>query len=220
MQTRVWQVDPARPEAGALEEAVRLLLAGLPVALPTDTVYGLAADLAAAGGLDALFAAKGRPASNPLVLLLAEVGQAAGWIRATPALEPLAGRFWPGPLTIVVPAADAVPVRVTAGRPSVGLRVPDCVVARALVAALGRPLPTTSANRSGGPDPRSASEVLAALQGLIPLVLDGGPCPGGRASTVVDVSVTPPVVRRAGPISTGALRELLPDLLEVPGQPR
>jgi L-threonylcarbamoyladenylate synthase len=217
MQTRVWTVDPARPAPAALEEAVRLLRAGQCVAFPTDTVYGVGADLAAPGGLDALYAAKDRPAANPLVLLLADLGQATGWIRPGPALEALAARFWPGPLTLVVTAADSVPPRVTAGRPSVGLRVPDCALARALVAALGRPLPTTSANRSGGPDPRNASEVLAALGGRVPLLLDGGPSPGGQASTVLDLSVEPPLVRRAGPVSVEELRRVLPGLVGGPG---
>jgi len=182
-------------------QAIAVLRAGGIVALPTDTVYGIAVDLASPGGLERLFAAKRRPPDRGIVLLLADTAQAAAIGRLDQGARSLADAFWPGGLTLVVdqlPGSVFPPV-LTGGERTIGLRVPDHAAPRALAAALG-PLPTTSANVSGEPDARSAAEVLRALGDVVDLVLDGGPTPGGRPSTVVDLSGGRPRIARVGAI--------------------
>ena len=183
-------------------EAVALLRAGRIVAVPTDTVYGIAADLRLPDGIERLFAAKGRPPEKAVAVLLADAAQAEVLGVVGPAARVLADRFWPGGLTLVLPAraSAALPPILAAGTPTIGVRVPDHPAPRALAAALG-PLPTTSANRSGEPDARDAAEIAERLGDAIALVLDGGPIRGGPASTVVDCSGDLPVIRRAGAIA-------------------
>jgi L-threonylcarbamoyladenylate synthase len=188
--------------AAARAEAVELLRAGEIVAIPTDTVYGIAADLALPDSIERLFAAKRRPPEKAVALLLADVDQAGVLGVLGPAARVLAERFWPGGLTLVLPRrADArLPAAIAAGAATVGVRVPDHPTPRALASALG-PLPTTSANVSGEPDARDAPEIVALLGDAIALVLDGGPVRGGPASTVVDCSGPSPIVRRIGAIA-------------------
>jgi len=201
---------------GARDEAVRVLRAGGVVAVPTDTVYGIAVNLETPGGIERLFAAKQRPPEKAIALLLADAAQAATIGALTPAAAALARSCWPGGLTLVVPRRADVPVpaALTGGPqapgaiPTVGLRVPDHEAPRALARALG-PLPTTSANRSGEPELRDADEIEAALGGAIELILDGGPALGGPASTVVDCSGPVPVIRRAGAIPADAVDAIL-----------
>jgi len=201
---------------GARDEAVRVLRAGGVVAVPTDTVYGIAVNLETPGGIERLFAAKQRPPEKAIALLLADAAQAATIGALTPAAVALARSCWPGGLTLVVPRRADVPVpaALTGGPqapgaiPTVGLRVPDHEAPRALARALG-PLPTTSANRSGEPELRDADEIEAALGGAIELILDGGPALGGPASTVVDCSGPVPVIRRAGAIPADAVDAIL-----------
>jgi L-threonylcarbamoyladenylate synthase len=195
-----------RPPSG-LRRAAELLRAGELVAFPTDTVYGVGAVVWDAGAVAKLYEAKLRPADKAIPVLLAdaeELARVAGDL--SPAALRLAERFWPGPLTIVVPRGDSIPDEVSAGGASVAVRVPDHDLARALIRAAGAPLAATSANLSGRPSPVTAQEVVAELGGRIPLVLDGGPCPGGVASTVVDLTGPAPVLLRLGPLS---LREIL-----------
>jgi len=187
--------------APARAEAVALLRAGGIVAVPTDTVYGIAADMALPDAIERLFAAKGRPPERAVAVLLADASQAAalGVVPAAAAL--LAERFWPGGLTLVLPVRpDArLPRVLSGGAPTIGVRVPDHPAPRALATALG-PLPTTSANRSGEADARDAAEVLARLGDALALVLDGGPVRGGPASTVVDCASGLPSILREGAI--------------------
>jgi L-threonylcarbamoyladenylate synthase len=186
-----------------LRRAAELLRAGELVAFPTDTVYGVGAVVWDAGAVRKLYEAKLRPADKAIPVLLADAQDLALVAGALPpAVLRLAGRHWPGPLTIVVPRAAAVPDEVTAGGASVAVRVPDHDLARALIRAAGAPLAATSANLSGQPSPVTAEEVVAQLGGRIPLVLDGGPCPGGVASTVVDLTGPAPVILRPGPLTT------------------
>lgn len=194
----------------ARAEAVALLRAGQIVALPTDTVYGLAADLALPEAIERLFAAKRRPPDKAVALLLADADQASVLGIVGPAARVLAGRFWPGGLTLVLPRGpDArLPAILAAGTSTVGVRVPDHPAPRALAAALG-PLPTTSANLSGEPDARDASEIAARFGDAIALVLDGGAIRGGPPSTVVDCATGRPVIRRVGAISAAAIAEVL-----------
>lgn len=194
----------------ARAEAVERLRAGEIVALPTDTVYGIAADLALPDAIERLFAAKRRPREKAVALLLTDADQAAVLGIVDPAARVLAERFWPGGLTLVLrrrPDAH-LPAVLAAGAPTVGVRVPDHAAPRALAAALG-PLPTTSANLSGEPDARDAAEIAARLGAAIALVIDGGPVRGGPASTVVDCTGPAPVIRRIGAIPPPAIAAAL-----------
>ena len=186
--------------------AIDALRGGGIVALPTDTVYGIAVGLDTPGGIEALFAAKHRPPERGIALLLADAAQAPTIGQWPAAAATLAASFWPGGLTIVVRRRSDVelPAALTGGAPTIGLRVPDHPAPRALAAAVG-PLPTTSANRSGEPE---AQEAVDAIE----LVLDGGPARGGTASTVVDCSVDPPRVLRHGAISDGAIEAVLAEV--------
>jgi L-threonylcarbamoyladenylate synthase len=191
-------IDAADPRA--LETAGSALRRGELVALPTDTVYGLAANVWDAGAVSRLFEVKGRDPTKPVAILV------AGWdglleVAATPpeSVRRLADRFWPGPLTLVVKRLPTLPSELSP-TDSIGLRVPDQPFTLKLLGEVG-PLAVTSANRSGYPDSRTAAEVLAAFSGLVELVIDGGPTPGGLPSTVVDCTVDPPALLRTGPIS-------------------
>jgi L-threonylcarbamoyladenylate synthase len=206
VNTEIVTVDPARPDPRAIARAAELLRAGRLVAFPTETVYGLGADALDPAAVRGVFRAKGRPATNPLIVHVADpagvASVAADW---PPAAARLAERFWPGPLTLVLPKRPAVPDEVTAGGPTVAVRCPDHPVARALIRKAAVPLAAPSANRSTELSPTRAEHVLRSLGGRIDLILDAGPCPGGIESTVVDV--TGPVVRvlRPGPITVPML---------------
>ncbi len=185
-------------DAGRVE-AIEALRRGRLVALPTDTVYGLAVALDADDGLGRLFAAKDRPLDRAIVLLLADHRQAETVGVLDPAAHVLAAAFWPGGLTLVVPQRPdaALPVELTGGAATIGLRLPAHDAPQAIALALG-PLPVTSANRSGEPPATDAAEVLAGLGGSpeLDLVLDGGRVPGGVASTVVDCTGGPARILR------------------------
>ncbi len=198
--------DDPRGRAAAID----VLRAGGIVALPTDTVYGIACDLGAPGGVERLFTAKSRPADRAIMLLLADASQAPAIGIVGPAARLLAERFWPGGLTLVVPRQPSVrlPAALTGGIPTIGLRTPDHPTPRELATALG-PLPTTSANISGQPQPSDPQQIADELGDGIDLVLDGGPAAGGPASTVVDCTGERPRVLRAGAIDPAALADAL-----------
>lgn len=205
MQTRVL---PATPEH--IDAAAALLREGRLVAFPTETVYGLGADALNPEAVAAIFAAKGRPAEDPLIVHLADpydLPRVAGTIPAAAML--LAERFWPGPLTLVLPRGPAVPLSVTAGRDTVAVRVPAHAVARALIVAAGVPVAAPSANRFGHTSPTSAAHVLADLDGRIDLVLDSGPSLIGVESTVLDLTAATPTLLRPGGVSLEQLRSAL-----------
>lgn len=204
-------LPPIRPDGDAARaEAVAVLRAGGIVAVPTDTVYGIAADMALPDAIERLFAAKRRPPEKAVAVLLSDADQA--WTLGVPsaAARALAEAFWPGGLTLVLPTRPgvALPRVLAAGAPTIGVRVPDHDAPRAIARALG-PLPTTSANVSGEPDARDAQEIAGRLGGALALVIDGGPIRGGPASTVVDCSVEPPVIRREGAIPALRIAEIL-----------
>jgi L-threonylcarbamoyladenylate synthase len=190
--------------------AVELLRAGGIVAVPTDTVYGIAADLALPDAIERLFAAKRRPPEKAVAVLLADAAQAAALGEMSPAARVLAERFWPGGLTLVLPVRPGVrlPRVLAANAPTIGVRVPDHSCPRELAAALG-PLPTTSANLSGQADAGDAAEVAALLGDAVALVIDGGPIRGGAASTVVDCVGLAPVIRRSGAIPASSIAAAL-----------
>jgi L-threonylcarbamoyladenylate synthase len=194
-----------------LTPAAALLRAGELVAFPTDTVYGVGAIAWNREAVGKLYVAKLRALDKAIPILLADPADLDLVARdVSPTARRLAERFWPGPLTIVVGRASQVPDEVTAGGDSVAVRVPDHAVARALIREAGAPLATTSANLSGGASPVTAQEVAAQLAGRIAMILDGGRCPGGKASTVVDLTGPSPVVLRPGPIG---LEEILEAVL-------
>jgi len=194
----------------ARAEAVEVLRAGGIVAVPTDTVYGIAADMALPDAIERLFAAKRRPPEKAVAVLLADVDQASSLAVMDAAARLLGERFWPGGLTLVLPVKPGVvlPRVLAAGAPTIGVRVPAHDAPRALARVLG-PLPTTSANHSGDPDARDAAEIAERLGAAVALVLDGGPIHGGPASTVVDCTLDLPVVLREGAIPAAEIAAAL-----------
>jgi L-threonylcarbamoyladenylate synthase len=201
-------VLPPTPES--IAAAAATLRAGGMVALPTETVYGLAADATDGAAVAAVYAAKGRPRFNPLIVHVAEPVAVAAYAVPTPPAEALIARFWPGPLTLVLPARPDSPIAslVTAGLDTIAVRLPDHAVTRAVIAATGRPLAAPSANRSGGVSPTTAAHVVADL-GADVLVLDGGPCAAGIESTILDLTHDPPQLIRAGAVTVAAIAAVL-----------
>lgn len=198
-----------RDDEAGRRNAIDVLRAGGIVALPTDTVYGISVALGTPGGVERLFDVKRRPSDKAVMVLVDDIDQAAAIVDVPPAARALA-ELWPGGLTLVLPlrAEAAIPAALTAGTATLGVRVPDHPAPRRLAREIG-PLPTTSANRSGAPDTRSADDVLAALGDGIDLVLDGGPSRGGVPSTVVDCTVDPVRVLRPGAIALDRIASLL-----------
>lgn len=211
IRTEVVVVDAARPEPAIIERAARLLRGGEVVVFPTETVYGLGADVFQPEALERIFAAKGRPHSDPLIAHIADEG--ALELLATDIPEQarrLAGVFWPGPLTLILPRGPRVPYLVTAGLETVAVRMPRHPVALALIRALGSPIAAPSANRFMHVSPTTAQHALADLAGRVPLILDGGPCEVGVESTVLDLCSETPVILRPGGVSLEALRSVVP----------
>lgn len=196
-------------DAAGIEEARRLLAAGEVVAFPTETYYGLAADARDEAAVAKVFAAKERPADVAVALIARDLDavRALASGELPRAAVDLAAAFWPGPLTIVIRAASSVPVALTAGTGTIGVRLSPHPVAAALAEAF--PITATSANVSGRPALRTAAEVAAELPGIA-LVLDGGETPGGLPSTLVDVTADPPRIVRAGAVSAESLRAVVP----------
>ncbi|HXI80596.1 MAG TPA: L-threonylcarbamoyladenylate synthase [Verrucomicrobiae bacterium] len=196
--------------------AIEALRAGAIVALPTDTVYGIAVAMDAPGGIERLFAAKRRAPEKGIVLLLADAAQAREIGHWPPAAAALADAFWPGGLTLVVPRRPdvALPEALTGGAATIGLRVPDHPAPRALAAAVG-PLPTTSANISGLPEAGDAAAILDQLGDEVGLILDGGTAHGGPSSTVVDCSVDPPRLLRPGAVAITDVEAVLGRAIET-----
>lgn len=207
---RVQRIDPALPDPALIAGAAELLRAGQLVAYPTETFYGLAADPRNPQAVERVFQAKGRPERMALPLIAADPETAVTCFRQFPeSARRLAAAFWPGPLTLVLPAAGDLPARLLGGGATVGLRVSSHPVALALARAAGGPIIATSANRSGQPPPLSAEEVEQALGGEVALVLDGGPTRGGQASTVLDLGPEPPRVVRSGAVPLAELERVL-----------
>jgi len=202
-------------DAGIICHAQHLLRSGEVVAFPTDTVYGVGAHAFQPEAVAALYAVKNRPTTKAIPILVAQIEDMARVARHVPAVAwELAERFWPGALTLVLPRAEQIPSVVTAGGDTVAVRYPDHPTPLVLMRSAGAPLAATSANLSGQPSPTSALQVAEQLAGRVPLIIDGGRCPGGVPSTVVDLSVEPPRLLRAGAISARELADLLSDLVD------
>ncbi|HEU5348526.1 MAG TPA: L-threonylcarbamoyladenylate synthase [Ktedonobacterales bacterium] len=209
--TLVLAIPPDAIPPEAIARAASLLRAGEVVAFPTETVYGLGADATNATAVERIFAAKERPLSDPLIVHLAEAAQLGTVARdIPPEAERLAERFWPGPLTLVLPRGPRIPLIVAAGGDTVGVRVPSHPVALALLRAVNLPVAAPSANRFMHTSPTTAAHVLADLDGRIACVLDGGPTSVGVESTVVDLTTSPPRLLRPGGVTLEELRAILP----------
>ncbi len=199
MNTSVFRVDPECPEENVLARAAAILKQGGLVAFPTETVYGLGADATSDRAVARIFEAKGRPQDNPLIVHVSTAGEVDRLVRGVPPqAQALMRRFWPGPLTLVMWRSGVVADRVTAGLDTVGIRMPAHSVALGLIRLAGLPVAAPSANASGRPSPTTAAHVLRDLDGRIEAVVDGGPCGVGVESTVLDVTVSPPVILRPG----------------------
>lgn len=207
-------VEPAtrvQPLAGAPEEAARVLAAGSLVAFPTETVYGLGADAGNGEAVARLYAAKERPAFNPLIAHVHDLAAARRLARFDAAAERLAAAFWPGPLTLVLPRAPGAPLSAlaTAGLDTVAVRVPDHPLARAILKTFGGPVVAPSANRSGRVSPTTAAHVLADLDGRIDLIVDGGATRVGIESTIVACLGGPPLLLRPGGVAREEIERVL-----------
>ena len=211
--TLVVQVDRDNPDPYAIAHAADCLRRGGLVAFPTETVYGLGVHALNRDAVLKLFEAKGRPANDPLIVHVAEFTTIAVLVAEVPEVAAtLAGRFWPGPLTLVLPRGRDVPLEVTAGLDTVAVRIPSHPVARALLAAAALPIAAPSANLFSRPSPTRAAHVLEDLDGRIDMVLDAGATDVGVESTVVDVTVIPPRVLRPGAITLESLQSVLPSI--------
>ncbi len=200
------------PETAA--QAANIIKAGNLVAIPTETVYGLGANGLDPTAVAKIFEAKGRPQDNPLILHIAEASHMESICHSIPeSAYRLAEAFWPGPLTIVLPARDTVPKCTTAGLPTVAVRCPDCAVTRKIIALSGVPIAAPSANLSGKPSTTTAEHVYHDHKGNIPLIVDGGPCRVGVESTIVDLTEERPRLLRPGGITPEALISILGDLV-------
>lgn len=212
----------------ALEQAAALIREGQAVAVPTETVYGLAADATSPEAVARIYAAKGRPSFNPLIVHIASMDMARRIARFSPLAEELAGRFWPGPLTLVLPLQEesGIASLVTAGLPTIALRYPHHGAMQALIRESDRPLAAPSANASGAISPRRAEHVMASLGGRIPLILDAGPTEHGLESTIVAPETGLIRLLRPGPVTAEMLTRIMKcpvigaqgDKIEAPGQ--
>ncbi|MFZ5901345.1 L-threonylcarbamoyladenylate synthase [Desulforudis sp. DRI-14] len=219
VETHYWRVDPINPDQDVITAAARILRQGGLVAFPTETVYGLGANALDSRAVKRIFIAKGRPADNPLIVHVSDLEQAAAITAGLPPLAvKLAKAFWPGPLTLVLPKADAVPGEVTAGLDTVAVRMPDHRVALALIRAAGLPVAAPSANVSGRPSPTTGEHVRQDLEGRVEVILDAGPAPHGLESTILDLTTDVPVVLRPGGVTREALTRAIGTDVAVAGR--
>ena len=190
--------------------AAAILRAGGLVGIPTETVYGLGANGLSSAAVGKIFAAKGRPQDNPLILHVPDASWLARYCREVPdSAYTLAERFWPGPLTMILPRKDVVPDAVTAGLDTVGVRCPNHPVTLAIIRAADVPVAAPSGNTSGRPSPTCAAHMVEDMAGKIDAIVDGGPCGVGVESTIIDLTCTPPRLLRPGGLPLEALEEVL-----------
>lgn len=209
MQTKVLKADSMEN----IKLAANLIRKGETVAFPTETVYGLGADATNNAAVAKIFAAKGRPAFDPLIVHVASVGMLHWVANGIPEVAgQLIDTFWPGPLTLVLPKKDGIPDIVTAGLPTMAVRMPQNEAALALIKEAGVPIAAPSANSFGRPSPTCADHVIEDLGGKIALILDGGPTQVGIESTVLDLTCSPPVLLRPGGVSRESLEDILGEI--------
>jgi L-threonylcarbamoyladenylate synthase len=209
---RIWKWR--EEEAGAFWDEARAVLQrhGI-MAVPTETFFGLAVDPFQEKALDRLFALKDRSPEKPVLVLVDDATMLTQVVREVPAgAARLMARFWPGPLTLIFPAQASLPRGLTGGTGTIGVRQPRQALTCRLIAALGHPITGTSANRAGRPPLCGAAAVAREFGAGVDLILDAGPCPGGLPSTIVDVTVSPPRLVRAGALSSAELAEIMPEI--------
>jgi L-threonylcarbamoyladenylate synthase len=209
-ETKILSVSPTDPDPGAIEQAAEVLRAGGLVAFPTETVYGLGADVLNLEAIKNVFEVKGRPSDNPLIVHVAGTKQLDDIVDEIPDKGKVLGEaFWPGPLTLVMKRTILVSDLVTGGLDTVAVRMPDHPAALALIRAFGEGIVGPSANLSGRPSPTTANHVYDDLRGRVELILDAGPTVIGLESTVVDVTVDPPVILRLGGLTRERIEEVV-----------
>jgi L-threonylcarbamoyladenylate synthase len=208
-------IDPRNPEEEALSEAARILREGGIVAFPTETFYGLGVDARQEAAVEKIFRIKGRNVRNPISVIVDSEREVLPLVAAMPEeARILMQRFWPGPLTLVFSAAPSVSSHLTCGSGKIGIRVSSHTVARLLAKRIAGPLTATSANLSGGQECSTAEDVIHLFGDRLDAIIDGGPTLGGMGSTILDITVYPPLVLRAGAVS---LTEIL-DSLGIPAR--
>lgn len=216
MQTKVLKIDSAKIDDDYMKEAAALIREGELVAFPTETVYGLGADALHPEAAKKIYAAKGRPSDNPLIVHIAKFGDLVSIAREVPPqAEKLSKAFWPGPLTMIVWKNEKVPYETTGGMETVAVRMPDHPVALRLIEESGRLIAAPSANTSGKPSPTEASHVALDMDGRIPMILDGGPVGIGIESTIVDLTEDVPMILRPGYITKEMLEGVLGEEVRI-----
>lgn len=210
IETKVIKISPSDPQGDLLKQAAEVLRLGGLVAFPTETVYGLGADAFNAEAVRKVFEAKGRPPDNPLIVHIAEFEQIKSLTGEVPEVgKVLADAFWPGPLTLVVKSSPSIPKAVTGGLETVAVRIPKHSVTLELIKKLNKPIVGPSANKSGRPSPTTAQHVYDDLAGKIDLIIDSGPTTIGIESTVIDVTVSPPLILRFGGLTREKIEQLI-----------
>lgn len=221
MKTQIIKIDTGAPDWDKqLDQAAEILRSGGLVAFPTETVYGLGANALDEAAVKAIYEAKGRPSDNPLIVHIADTAAVKDLADNVPeAAQALMDEFWPGPLTLVMPRSSLVPDIITAGLDTVAVRMPSHPVASALIKKAGVPVAAPSANSSGRPSPTLARHVIEDLMGKVDVIIDGGNTEVGVESTVLDITVTPPVILRPGGVTLEQLRRVLEDVVgdQLPG---
>lgn len=213
METKLMTISNPETQAAAIDSAVSLLKNGEIVAFPTETVYGLGADAFNTAAVEKIFAAKNRPADNPLIVHIASYDQLESVVTKIPdTAKKLMRAFWPGPLSLVLFKQEKIPTITTGGLSTIVVRFPGHPVAQKLIAALGSPIAAPSANLSGKVSPTVALHVYEDLSGRIPLIIDDGPVEYGLESTVVDCTTEPPIILRPGSITLEQLRSVIPEI--------
>ncbi len=214
MQTLVKKIDAAKMTAEDFREAVELLRSGRLVAFPTETVYGLGGDAFDPTASARIYAAKGRPSDNPLIVHIADINELKRLCSEVPeAAYRLADKFWPGPLTMIMKKADCIPKETTGGLDTVAIRMPSHPIAKRLIEEAGLPIAAPSANASGRPSTTKAEHVIEDLDGRIDMIIDGGSSDIGLESTIVDLTCSPVQILRPGFITIEMLTEVIPDIV-------
>ncbi len=204
------KIDPDHPEAEKIEEAVAILKNGGVIAFPTETFYGLGADARNGAAIEKIFDIKGRDFRNPILVVIGDEGHLGAFAEDIPAAaQKLIEKFWPGPLTIVFRASPSVSPKLTASTGKIGIRLTSHPIAREISRRLGGPLTATSANLTGARECSSAQEVLSQIDGRISGIVDGGRTPGGKGSTIIDVTLSPVKILREGVIPATVMLDTL-----------
>ncbi|MGE5615257.1 MAG: L-threonylcarbamoyladenylate synthase [Bacillota bacterium] len=211
METEIIRIDTNTPSwQNKLDYPAQVLKSGGLVAFPTETVYGLGANAFDENALEGIYKAKGRPSDNPLIVHVADIGQISDLVGKMPSIaKKLIEAFWPGPLTLIMPKSDKVPSKITAGLDTVAVRMPSNAIALELIKKSGVPVAAPSANSSGKPSPTMADHVIRDLSGKVDIIIDGGSTNVGVESTVLDITVDPPVILRPGGVTKEQLQWVL-----------